>query len=133
MNSRLLIVDDNRELTLAYKWLLEPEGFHVDVASRGEEALQVLSRDVFPDLVLIDYKMPGMNGLELVREIRARHGASVPADRVVVLTSFSPDSPQLAGLRAEGVPFAEKPGDLVSLLPLLQRFLGSSPRSAQKG
>jgi two-component system response regulator (stage 0 sporulation protein F) len=66
---RILIVDDEENIRFLYKEELEDEGFTVDLARNGEEALEKV--DHFqPDLITLDIKMPGLNGLEVLKRIR---------------------------------------------------------------
>jgi DNA-binding response OmpR family regulator len=66
---KLLVVDDEESIRFLYQEELEEEGFVVEVAKDGEEALQKLPR-FRPDLITLDIKMPGMNGIETLKKIR---------------------------------------------------------------
>ena len=66
---RILVVDDEESIRLLYREELEEEGFDVEVAKNGEEALEKLSR-FKPDLITLDIKMPGMDGIETLKRIR---------------------------------------------------------------
>lgn len=68
---RILLVDDDRDYNDATRRLLESEGFSVESAYGGEEALSLLGASGF-DLMLLDYRMPGMDGAQVVRELRKR-------------------------------------------------------------
>ena len=66
---KILIVDDEENIRFLYKTELEEEGFMVELAKNGEEALEKLP--LFkPDLITLDIKMPGMNGIETLKRIR---------------------------------------------------------------
>jgi len=67
--ARLLVVDDEENIRFLFKEELEEEGYSVDVASNGREALDKIRQSVF-DLVILDIKMPGMNGIEALNEIK---------------------------------------------------------------
>ena len=71
--ARILLVDDNKLGLVARKSVLEELGYRITTASEGQEALERFMRDSF-DLVITDYKMPRMNGLELIERIRERAG-----------------------------------------------------------
>lgn len=66
---RLLIVDDEENIRFLFKEELEEEGYEVDVASNGFDALEKIKNAVF-DLVILDIKMPGMNGIQALNEIK---------------------------------------------------------------
>ena len=68
---RILVVDDEEAIRSLYKMELEDAGFKVETAATGEEALEMLER-FKPDLVTLDIKMPGMDGLQVLGEIRRR-------------------------------------------------------------
>jgi len=71
MSTRILIVEDEEALTLLLRYNLEAEGFEVDSAVRGDEA-EIRLQEQVPDLVLLDWMLPGLSGIELCRRIRAR-------------------------------------------------------------
>jgi len=68
-SARILLVDDNKLGLIARRSVLEELGHRITTASEGEEALQQFSPGKF-DLLITDYKMPRMNGLELIRKVR---------------------------------------------------------------
>src|SRR5215467_2141564 len=71
MTARIMIVEDEEPLTLLLRYNLEAEGYAVDVAARGDEA-EVKLKEAAPDLVVLDWMLPGMSGIELCRRLRAR-------------------------------------------------------------
>ena len=71
MSTRILVVEDEEPLTLLLRYNLEAEGYKVDTVVRGDEA-EVRLREQVPDLVLLDWMLPGLSGIELCRRIRAR-------------------------------------------------------------
>lgn len=92
--SRILIVDDDRELCALLAEYLRREGLQVDVVHDGESALaQLRDPATRPDLMILDVMMPGQNGLDTLRELRLQHRLPVimlsargePVDRVVGL------------------------------------------------
>ena len=82
--AHLLLVDDNQNGLLARKSLLEEQGFVITTATNGEEAFDTLSKGKF-DLLITDFRMPKMNGIELIRRIRPLQ----PALGVILLSGFA--------------------------------------------
>ena len=74
--NKILLVDDDRELTSLLKELLEMEGFNVVVAYDGEQALEKIDNTI--DLLLLDVMMPKKNGIETLKELRQRHQTRRP-------------------------------------------------------
>ena len=66
---KIMVVDDEENIRFLYKEELEDEGFSVELAKNGEEALEKLP-DFKPNLITLDIKMPGMNGIEVLKRIR---------------------------------------------------------------
>jgi CheY-like chemotaxis protein len=66
--AKIAIVEDEKNLALAYRTILEKHGYEVYVAYDGEEALEIIAKHS-PDLVLLDMNMPKMNGLEFLRHL----------------------------------------------------------------
>ncbi len=82
-NARILLVDDNRDGLVVRRSLLEELGFKVEIAINGEEALKLFLSATF-DVVVTDYRMPRMNGVELIVQIRERD----PNARIILLSGF---------------------------------------------
>lgn len=83
---RLFCVDDDPQTLMQRKMLLEANGYSVATATSGQEALAVLERQIPPDLLMLDFVMPGMNGDELARELRERY----PELPLVAVTGADP-------------------------------------------
>jgi two-component system phosphate regulon response regulator PhoB len=84
MAARILIVEDEEPLTLLLRYNLEAEGFEVDSVARGDDA-ELHLRDSTPDLVLLDWMLPGLSGIELCRRLRSRRDTErVP---IIMLTA----------------------------------------------
>jgi len=82
--ARILIVDDNELGLLARRQVLSELGHHVEVVSSAEQAIERFAARSF-DLVITDYRMPGMNGIEVIRRLR-EHRGDVP---VILISGFS--------------------------------------------
>jgi len=102
----VLVVDDqpaNLKVLLSF---LEEHGFQIRVAVNGEGALQVL-RHAYPDLILLDVMMPGMNGYETCRQIKAnRATADIP---IIFITALDSIEDKILGFEAGGVDYITKP------------------------
>lgn len=83
LNPNVLLVDDNRDGLLVRRSLLEELGYHVQVARNGEEGLKLFESSNF-DVVVTDYKMPRMNGVEFIELVRKRN----PNARIILLSGF---------------------------------------------
>ena len=121
---RVLLAEDNPVNALLARSLLQREGCQVDRAASGEEALAACDRGGY-DLVLMDLRMPGLDGLEATRRLRAR-GDRTP---VVALTANAFAEDRRAALTAGMDDFLVKPVDAVALKAVLARW-GASRRAA---
>lgn len=80
---QILVVDDQFGIRVLLREVLEREGYTVHLAAGGTEALSLLQRHA-PDLVLLDMKIPGMDGLEILARVRRL----VPTQRVIMMTAY---------------------------------------------
>lgn len=101
--SRIVLVDDDRNITASLAMVLESEGFTVDTFSDGESGLDAVKR-LEPDLVVLDIKMPRMDGMEVLKKVRET--SEVP---VIFLTSKDDEIDQLLGLRMGADDYITKP------------------------
>jgi two-component system response regulator MprA len=116
----ILVVDDERPVREALRRALELEGYDVELAADGYEALDRLGRrDVEPDAVVLDILMPGVDGLEVCRRLR-RAGNRVP---VLMLTARAEVADRVAGLDAGADDYVVKPFALEELLARLRALL----------
>lgn len=102
----IAVVDDDAANQKAADHILSSEGYEVSCFSSGEELLEFLS-DSHPDLILMDYHMPGMNGLETMQKMRSMvNGCEIP---VIVLTADNDSDTEVRALSAGAMDFAAKP------------------------
>lgn len=130
---RLLLVDDNRNGLLARKLVLEQNGYDVSASSSPEEALKLFASETF-DLVVTDYRMPGMNGTELILQVRALR-AGVPVVLVSGMVEVLGLTEQNTG--ADAV-VAKTATELPNMLRAVNRLLkpkaaGRKPATRQTG
>ena len=102
---KILSVDDESSFTELLKQYFEPRGYEIEIASEGGKALELLSKNHY-DVALLDLKMTGINGDEVMREIK-RKGLDV---KVIFITAYSDSGKTKERLMAEGAyAFLEKP------------------------
>jgi two-component system phosphate regulon response regulator PhoB len=120
MNARILIVEDEEPLTLMLRYNLEAEGYDVDVATRGDEAEIKLS-ETTPDLVVLDWMLPGLSGIELCRRLRARKDtARLP---IIMLTARGEEGERVRGLATGADDYVVKPFSLPELIARIGALL----------
>ncbi len=115
----ILVVDDERAVRDSLRRALELEGYDVELAEDGEQALRRLEVDPQPDAVILDVLMPGADGLEVCRRLRSI-GNEVP---VLMLTARSEIDSRVAGLDAGADDYLSKPFALAELLARLRALL----------
>jgi CheY-like chemotaxis protein len=118
----VLVVDDDETVRSSLEDALRAEGVRVSVAACGQEALERITADP-PDLVLTDVRMPDVDGLELLRRVRAGARAGAPAVDVVLMTAYDDARVAIAAARAGARACLAKPLDLVELRTLVGRLL----------
>lgn len=125
-HATVLVVDDEMAIREVVSRLLEARGFDVSTAPSGVEALELMGK-ALPDLVLLDLKMPGMDGPATLAAIRARWGR-LP---VIVLTGY-PDSELMSkALKHSPVTLLAKPMDSGQMLQAINDALRASKRGLQ--
>lgn len=112
---RVLIVDDDPDLLALMTETLDLEGYRVDSAVNGAKALDALEANM-PDLILLDMKMPVMDGSEFARRFRARHDHASP---IVIITAAADAGKTAEAIGANG--WLGKPFDLDALLEVVAR------------
>jgi DNA-binding NarL/FixJ family response regulator len=122
MTVRVLLVDDQPLLRTGFKLILEAEPDLTVVGEAGDGAAAVeLTRTMLPDVVLMDIRMPGMDGIEATRRI-VREGAATHDPRVLILTTFDLDEYVIEAVRAGASGFLLKdspPEDLVTAIRIV--------------
>ena len=116
---KVLVVDDERAVRDSLRRALELQGYQVDLAADGAEALAQLESDGEPDAVVLDILMPGIDGLEVCRRIR-ENGNEVP---VLMLTARDAVGDRVAGLDAGADDYLVKPFALEELLARIRALL----------
>ena len=123
--NKILLVDDDRELTSLLKELLEIEGFSVVVAYDGEQALEKLDSSI--GLLLLDVMMPKKNGIETLKELRQRHQTPV-----IMLTARGSELDKVLGLELGADDYLPKPFNDRELVARIRAMLRRSNWSEQQ-
>jgi two-component system phosphate regulon response regulator PhoB len=120
MGPRVLIVEDEEPLMLLLRYNLEAEGYEVDSVSRGDEA-EIRLREQVPDIVLLDWMLPGLSGIELCRRIRAR--SETERLPVIMLTARGEEGDRIRGLSTGADDYIVKPFSVPELLARVRALL----------
>jgi two-component system, OmpR family, response regulator MprA len=120
---KILVVDDERAVRDSLRRALELEGYDVELAADGVEALERLNANGEPDAVILDILMPRMDGLEVCRRLR-REGHRLP---VLMLTARDEVENRVAGLDAGADDYVTKPFALEELLARMRALLRRTP------
>jgi len=115
---QVLVVDDDDEVSMSLKDLLELEGYAVTLAGTAPEALREAQRHR-PDVILLDINLPGINGLQLARLLHEAMQRHPP--RMAALSGLSPENLDVAARGAGLEAFFRKPVDMRALLAFIAR------------
>ncbi|MDC7786215.1 phosphate regulon transcriptional regulator PhoB [Rhodoplanes sp. TEM] len=120
MAARILIVEDEEPLTLLLRYNLEAEGYAVDAAGRGDDA-DLRLKESPPDLAIVDWMLPGLSGIELIRRLRARtETQQLP---VIMLTARGEEGERVRGLATGADDYIVKPFSVPELLARIRALL----------
>ena len=120
MAANILIVEDEEPLTTLLRYNLEAEGYEVDAVARGDDADTRL-KEAAPDLVVLDWMLPGLSGIELCRRLRARpQTQSLP---IIMLTARGEESERVRGLATGADDYIVKPFSVPELLARVRALL----------
>jgi two-component system KDP operon response regulator KdpE len=123
---RILVVDDEQEITLVLRSGLAKHGYDVRVAGEGEAALE-LFRAWPPDLVVTDLSMPNMNGLKLCQQLR-----TISAVPIIVLSVKGDEATKIEALDAGADDYVTKPFGMGELLARVRAALRRSPETGEE-
>ena len=113
----ILVVDDDPSIRLTIRWVLEEAGFEVETAADGDEALEQVQR-LRPALVVLDLRLPGVDGQTVAARLRADHGEPLP-----ILLVTAEDRAAAIARRVGAYAFVAKPFDLDDLVETVRRGL----------
>lgn len=120
-SKKVLVVDDEPNMRRTLVDIFQDEGYEVGTAADGESAIAAYRENRF-DVVLMDVRMPGMNGIEAFCRIRERNAAA----RVILMSGYGMDQMRLAALEAGAVAFLEKPLDIEMVIRLIEQTADTS-------
>ena len=128
-STAVLIVDDERNIRLTLSLALEALNISADTASSGEEALQKLQEKYYK-LMLLDLKLPGMDGLEVLRQVSDKY----PDLMVIMITAYGSIEVAVEAMRIGAADFLQKPFDPNAVRDMVSRVLQTAPegRPARK-
>jgi two-component system nitrogen regulation response regulator GlnG len=122
--STILIVDDEPAICWAFREALTEDGHSVEVAASAEEALRLTDAGCRPDAVVMDVRLPGMDGLAAMARLRERIGQTP----VVVITAFGSLDTAVQAIETGAFDYLVKPFDLDQATAVLRRALAAGPR-----
>lgn len=126
----ILVVEDEAPLLTLLRYNLEKQGFQVDEAADGQEALMRVA-EAPPDLVLLDWMLPAMSGLEVCRQLRRRHDTrGLP---IIMVTARTEDQDAVRALDTGADDYIAKPFVMEALLARIRALLRRSGGVATKG
>jgi two-component system, OmpR family, phosphate regulon response regulator PhoB len=120
MTANILIVEDEEPLALLLRYNLEAEGYDVDSAGRGDDA-DLRLRESPPDLAVIDWMLPGLSGIELIRRVRGR--AETRLLPIIMLTARGEEGERVRGLATGADDYIVKPFSVPELLARIRALL----------
>ena len=120
MSARILVVEDEEALTTLLRYNLDAEGYDVETVGRGDDADTRLKERV-PDLIVLDWMLPGLSGIELCRRLRARpETRSLP---IIMLTARGEESERVRGLATGADDYIVKPFSVPELVARIGALL----------
>jgi two-component system phosphate regulon response regulator PhoB len=118
-----MIVEDEAALGLLLSYNLSAEGYSVEICERGDEA-EMRVTEFAPDLVILDWMLPGVSGIEICRRLRARENTkNLP---IIMLTARSEETERVRGLSMGADDYVVKPFSVPELMPRVRAFMRRS-------
>ncbi len=120
MKPKVLVVEDEEALSVLLRYNLESEGYEVETVDRGDEA-EIRLKENLPDIVILDWMLPGLSGIELCRRLRAR--AETERLPVLMLTARSEEAERVRGLSTGADDYMVKPFSVPEFLARVRALL----------
>jgi DNA-binding response OmpR family regulator len=115
-NMKILLVDDEKEFVETLSERLKVRDFHSDIALDGEQALEKLETET-PDVIILDLKMPGIDGMEVLRRVKKAY----PGVQVIMLTGHGSEKDEEEARRLGAADYLEKPTGVDKLVQTIKR------------
>ena len=120
MAPKVMVIEDEESLALLLRYNLEAEDYEVETIMRGDEA-EARLRETLPDLILLDWMLPGLSGIELCRRLRARpETMQLP---IIMLTARGEEAERIRGLATGADDFVVKPFSVPELMARVHALL----------
>ena len=108
---KVLLVDDEEEFVKTLSERLQLRGFAAEIAFNGERALKIVN-DRFPDVMILDLKMPGIDGMEVLRQVKKTY----PGIQVIILTGHGSEKDKREALHFGAYAYLQKPAEINTLI-----------------
>ena len=115
--AKILLVDDEAAIVDAMVKRLSERDFELLTAYSGQEALDALKKNGDVDVVILDVKMPGMDGIETLKEIKSKH----PLVEVIMLTAHATVEPAIEGMKLGAFDYLLKPAEIDELVDKIKK------------
>ena len=122
--AKILIVDDESGILYFIQNMFLADGYEVVIARNGEEAIESVKKDMV-DLVITDLRMPRMDGMQLLRELKRGLAPSLP---VIMLTAYASDETAIEAKKLGAFTYMAKPFNVAGLLGVVKRALCSGDK-----
>ncbi|WP_338471060.1 response regulator [Niallia sp. XMNu-256] len=118
MGKKILIVDDQYGIRILLNEVLQKEGYDTYQAANGLQALEIVQENV-PDLILLDMKIPGMDGIEILKRVKAIH----PDMKVIIMTAYGELDMIQEAMDLGAMTHFAKPFDIVEIREAVKKYL----------
>lgn len=128
-NTQILLVDDEVEFAETLAERLRLRDFEVTVTSRADEAIAALDEGLRPDVILLDIKMPGIDGLDALAEIKERN----PGVPTILLTGHGAAASSIEGMKRGAFDYLMKPVDIGELISRIEQAVNRARTQSAGG
>ena len=125
---RILLVDDELEFAETLAERLRIRSFEVIVTGRADEALEAINAGLHPDIVLLDIKMPGIDGLDALKEIKSRE----PDIEIILLTGHGAADSSIEGMRRGAFDYLMKPVEIGELTTKIEQAAARRRKAGER-